>query len=92
MIAPRCGKRLSRRERSGGPAVIEDPECGRPIGHNGRCRSEAAVARAYAADIRRGQSYQQPCACGCGGLALWGHRFKRGHNRADESGRWREAA
>jgi len=63
LLAPRCGRVLAldgRFERGGVPGDPGDPpRCGRPAGHppaaNGSpgCRSEAAVARYYAADADR---------------------------------------
>ena len=44
MNAPRCGKPMTRYEASNGP-MPEEPECARPEGHRGRCRSAAALAR-----------------------------------------------
>lgn len=52
MNAPRCGRPVRRKEQGGIP-VLEDPVCGRPEDHRGRCRSEAAVARKYASDVAR---------------------------------------
>jgi hypothetical protein len=48
-VSPRC-RRPVRAKEQGGIPVLEDPVCGRPEGHHGRCRSEAAVARKYRAD------------------------------------------
>lgn len=56
-LAPRCGRVLlldGRYERAGVPGdPSKPPLCGRPEGHRGPCRSEAAVARAYRADLAR---------------------------------------
>lgn len=52
MNTPRCGKPMTRYEASNGP-MPEPPECARPAGHNGMCRSSAALARKYAADAAR---------------------------------------
>ena len=52
LASPRCGKAMTRYEAVNGP-MLEDPVCGRPEGHQGRCRSEAALARKYAADVAR---------------------------------------
>jgi len=52
MNAPRCGKPMTRYEASNGP-MPEQPECARPEGHHGRCRSAAALARKYQADNAR---------------------------------------
>ena len=41
----RCGLVLRRLERAGGPAVLEDPVCGRRAGHAGQHLSEAAMRR-----------------------------------------------
>lgn len=63
VLAARCGRVLAldgRYERGGLPGDPGDPPvCGRPAGHapaaNGSpgCRSEAAVARYYRADLAR---------------------------------------
>ena len=54
-LAPRCGRVLAldgRFERGGVPGDPGDPpRCGRPVGHPGPCRSEAALSR-YAARER----------------------------------------
>ena len=52
MNAPRCGKPMTRYEASNGP-MLEDPECARPEGHPGPCRSAPALARKYRADVAR---------------------------------------
>ena len=52
MTPPRCGKPMIRYEKPGFP-VLEDPVCGRPEGHAGRCRSEASLARAAVNDAQR---------------------------------------
>jgi hypothetical protein len=64
--SPRCGRPVRRYELPGVP-VLDEPVCGRPEDHNGRCRSAAAVARKQAADnaslaeVRRdGQRYGWP--------------------------------
>jgi hypothetical protein len=49
---PRCGKPMLRYEKAAFPA-LEDPACGRPEDHKGRCRSAAAMARYLAADAAR---------------------------------------
>ena len=69
-LSPRCGRPMARYETAGGPAVLmdEEPACGRPEGHHGPCRSAAAVARYYAADMARiaeirrvrGRNYGRP--------------------------------
>lgn len=55
--APRCGRVLAldgRFERGGVAGDPGDPPaCGRPEGHRGPCRSEAAVARYRRADRDR---------------------------------------
>lgn len=51
-LSPRCGKPMLRYEAANGP-MLEEPWCARPVGHNGRCRSAAALGRKYAADIER---------------------------------------
>ncbi len=86
MTTPRCGRPMARYEAANGP-MLEDPVCARPAGHNGRCRSAAALARKYQADTARLAAVARPCACGCGDMALWGHQFRRGHNH-DSAGRW----
>lgn len=48
-LAPRCGKPMTRYEASNGP-MPEQPECARPEGHSGMCRSGPALARKYRAD------------------------------------------
>lgn len=60
---PLCGRRMRRYEPARwGVAVVDDPACGRPAGHNGRCLSEMAMSRAreYARqrDRRRGAEAQ----------------------------------
>lgn len=56
-LGPRCGRVLAldgRFERGGVPGDPGDPpRCGRPDGHNGRCRSAEAVARYLRADVAR---------------------------------------
>ncbi len=56
-LAPRCGRVLAldgRYERAGRPGDPGNPPCcGRPAGHPGPCRSEAAVARNLRADRDR---------------------------------------
>ena len=44
-MTPRCGRVLRRYEAVWG-ALLEDPVCGRPEGHNPPCRSVQAVAAA----------------------------------------------
>ena len=51
-MMPRCGRPMQRREAIWG-AQPETPVCGRPEGHNGQCRSVAAVRRKHAADNAR---------------------------------------
>jgi hypothetical protein len=36
-----------------GRPVLDDPTCGRPEGHQGMCRSKAALSRKYSADVVR---------------------------------------
>lgn len=67
-LSPRCGKPMLRYEACNGP-MIDQPECARPEGHAGMCRSGAALARKYAADrdriyaLRaRGVRYDRPAA------------------------------
>ena len=48
----RCGKPMTRYEAANGP-MLEQPECARPEGHRGRCRSAAALTRKYRADAAR---------------------------------------
>lgn len=52
ITSPRCGKPMTRRETANGPQ-LEQPECGRSEGHNPPCRSAAALARQYRADVTR---------------------------------------
>ena len=52
MNAPRCGKPMTAYEAANGP-MLEQPECARPEGHRGCCRSAAALARKYQADAAR---------------------------------------
>ena len=52
MMSPRCSKPMTRYEAANGP-MPEEPTCGRPAGHPGPCRSEAAVARMQRADVTR---------------------------------------
>ena len=70
MTAPRCGKPMTRYEAANGP-MPEEPECARPAGHHGRCRSVAALARKYQADNVRiaglrqaGRRYGRPRLAG----------------------------
>jgi len=51
-MSPRCGKPVRRKEQAG-VAVLDDPACGRPENHPGRCRSVAAMERARRADVKR---------------------------------------
>ena len=51
-MIPRCGKPMTRYEASNGP-MPEEPECARPAGHRGQCRSAAALTRKYQADNAR---------------------------------------
>ena len=57
MNAPRCGRRVRRKEQ-GGIAVLEDPVCGRPENHPPGCRSEAAMERARLAAAARRERLQ----------------------------------
>jgi hypothetical protein len=50
--SPRCCKLMIRYEAANGP-MIDQPECARPEGHAGMCRSGIALARKYAADRDR---------------------------------------
>jgi len=49
-VTPRCGRVLRRYEAVWG-ALLEDPVCGRPEGHNPPCRSAQAVAAARQRDL-----------------------------------------
>ena len=57
VLAPRCGRVLAldgRYERGGVAGDPGDPPaCGRPEGHDGPCRSAAAVARYNRASLDR---------------------------------------
>ena len=86
-LVPRCGKPMRRFEAVWG-ALPEEPECGRPRGHNGPCRSVPAVARIYAEANARLAAITRPCACGCGEIAGWGHRYRKNHQPRDEWGCW----
>jgi hypothetical protein len=86
-LSPRCGKPMLAYETANGP-MLEEPECGRREGHPGPCRSSLALAREAVADVRRKASAVQPCACGCGETAVWGHRYRRGHNLRRADGAW----
>ena len=86
-MTPRCGKLMLAYETANGP-MLEDPECGRRDDHPGPCRSSLALTRAAVADVRRKASAVRPCACGCGETAVWGHRYRRGHNLRRADGVW----
>ena len=74
MTSPRCGKPMTRYEASNGP-MFDQPECARPEGHNGPCRSSAAWAR-----LLQPPGEPRACECGCGELtAGWGP-CKIGHH------------
>jgi hypothetical protein len=68
VLSPRCGRVMRRYETPGSAPVLEDPRCGRPAGHNGPCRSVAALGResvaktAYLRGVRqiRGRQYGRP--------------------------------
>lgn len=51
-LSPRCGKPMLRYEAANGP-MLDQPECARPEGHAGMCRTGPALARKYAADRDR---------------------------------------
>ena len=38
--------------------------------------------------MKRMASAVRDCACGCGDLARWGHRYRRGHNERRPDGVW----
>ena len=86
-MTPRCGRPMQRYEACNGP-MPEEPACGRPAGHNGRCRTVQALRR---------EGYRQawsdvPCACGCGEYPSRGHGWLRGHNNRAPGGWWERAA
>lgn len=54
MMAATCGQPMRRYETASGRPP-EDPACGRPAGHQGPHRSQAAVARYRRADLERWQ-------------------------------------
>ena len=91
MRAPRCGRPLRRHEPVSGPPVIESPSCGRPEGHRGPCRSPRSLAKARRAATERQAALTRPCVCGCGEMALWGHRYRHGHNERRADGVWTSA-
>lgn len=75
-LSPRCGKPVRRKEQ-GGTAVLEDPVCGRTLGHRGGCMSEAAWKRKLDAD----RAYQG----GRGRVLRNARRRRAAARRADEA-------
>jgi hypothetical protein len=78
---------MIRYETANGP-MLEEPECAQPAGHNGACRSAPALRRKREADLARLAAATRPCECGCGETAVWGHRYRRGHNPRSTWGNW----